>query len=111
MLTKLDERRLYTRVVTSLPVRVYCERILLTTCRSINVSVGGVCLQTNDLGLIQNNLVEVEFCVDELHTLYNVRIPCLVVRSDACGLALAFENIEKGTEELIKENSLYTFLS
>ena len=43
----------------------------------------------------------VMFDVYQTHCLYEVRIPAVVVRCDKSHIAAAFENLEKGAEELI----------
>lgn len=99
------ERRLYTRSISEVPVKVFYDNTLLARCRTINLCVGGMLICTKEIGLLENSLIQIVFDVHGNHCLYGVRIPAIVLRYEIDNTAISFENLEKGTEELL--NSIY----
>ena len=97
----LVERRLYTRIWCEVPVTAYYGDSLLLQCGTVNLSVGGLLISAKDIGLTENSLIQVVFNVEQTHSLYMNRIPAVVLRNEKNQLAVSFENLEKGTEELI----------
>ena len=106
MLTATVERRLYTRIWSEIPVKIYYGNTLLTECTTVNLSVGGLLIRTKDIGLMENSLVQVMFDLYSSHCLYEVKIPAVVLRCENSQIAAAFETLEKGTEELINARYL-----
>lgn len=103
MLNTLDipeEKRLYTRLWSRVPVKIVYGDRLLARCYTTNISVGGL-LVNSSLGFTENSLIQVIFDVDKTHCLYGVWIPAIVVRCANNQFAVSFESLEKGTEELI----------
>ena len=98
----IKETRLYTRVASSIAVAIYYNKSLIATCKAKNIGVGGILLQSKDLGLSVNSLVDVQFDVDESHHLYKAMIPAIVSRIEDGAIALSFEMLEKATEEIIQ---------
>jgi hypothetical protein len=108
MLNTLDiteEKRLYTRIWSQVPLNVIYGDALLARCYTSNLSMGGVLINAN-IGFTENSLIQIIFDVDKSHCLYEVRIPAIVVRCANNQIAASFENLEKGTEDLI--NACYT---
>lgn len=107
MLTVFDgtnELRLYTRVEARLPVSIIYNNVPIADCYTKNISVGGLFVEVHDLGLSVNSLIQVRFNVDMNNLLYNMNIPAIVKRIETDGLAVVFERIEQGAEELIQRN-------
>jgi len=103
MLNTLDiteEKRLYTRICSQVPVHIYYGDALLARCYTSNLSMGGALINAS-IGFTENSLVKIMFDVDKTHCLYEVWIPAIVTRCTNSQIALSFENLEKGTEELI----------
>ena len=96
------ERRLYTRLEKRIPVNVYYNSHCICHCYTANISVGGVLLDIDDLGLTENSLVEITFGVKPWHSLHEVRIPAIVVWRTEAQLAISFETLQKDTEELLQ---------
>ena len=101
MLTAIVERRLYTRVCREVPVNIYYADKLLGECKTINIGVGGVLIKIGDIGLMENSLIQVKFVTLSTHSLFGLKIPAVVKRCEKNNIAVSFENLEKGTEELI----------
>jgi hypothetical protein len=101
MLTATVERRVYTRLKSEVPVNIYYGDSLLVHCNTVNFSVGGIVIKTKDIGLLENSLIEIMFDIYSAHSLFEVRIPAIVLRCEKEQIAASFENLEKGTEELI----------
>ena len=99
----INEKRLYTRVQSNLSVLVYYNKRLISTCTCKNISIGGMVLESEDLGLSVNSLIDIKFDVDEKYQLYNVIIPAIVKRIGNGQIALAFEMLEKATEQIIQQ--------
>ena len=99
-----DERRLYTRTPINLRVLIYYNDKLIGKKRTINISVGGALIESEDLGLPINSLAEIEFEVDENHPLKEIRLPVVVKRVTSNNIAISFEVLDKATEQLILEN-------
>lgn len=95
------ERRLYTRVTTVLPVKIFYNDVFLDRRNSINLSVGGVLIETGDIVFTDNSLIQVKFDLEESSYLNQVMIPAIVCRSDNNKVAVAFERLEKGIEDYI----------
>jgi len=60
-------------------------------------------LETEDLGLSINSLIEIKFDVNDSHQLHNVILPAIVKRIEKGKIALAFEMLEKATEQIIRQ--------
>jgi len=58
-------------------------------------------LETEDLGLSVNSLIEIKFDVNDTYQLHNVMLPAIVKRIEKGKMALAFEMLEKATEQII----------
>ena len=99
----INENRLYTRVQGNLSVFVYYNDRLISTCPCIDISIGGIKLETEDLGLSVNSLVEIRFDVDDTYQLNDVILPAIVKRISQGQIALAFEMLEKATEQIIQQ--------
>lgn len=111
MLNTLDineEKRLYTRIWSKAPVKIVYGDTMIARCYTVNLSVGGALINTS-LGFTENSLIQVIFDVDIAHCLYGVRIPAIVVRSENNQIAVSFESLEKGTEELISACYVSTY--
>ena len=68
-------------------------------------------IETNDIGLMLNSLVDIIIDVPVEFCLYKKKIPAVVTRCEPGNIAISFEKLEKGTETLLTEtcdNSLYT---
>jgi len=99
----IKEKRLYTRVTGTISVAVYYNKSQIATCRAKNIGVGGLLLETKDLGLSVNSLVDIQFDTDESHQLYKIMIPAIVSRIEDGAIALTFEMLEKATEQIIQQ--------
>jgi len=99
----INEKRLYTRVQGNLSVNVYYNDRLIATCPCIDLSIGGIALESVDLGLSVNSLVEIKFDVDDSYQLYDVIFPAIVKRVGDGKIALSFEMLEKATEQIIQQ--------
>ena len=99
----INEKRLYTRVTSNIAVSIYYNKSLIATCRATNIGVGGILLESNDLGLSVNSLVNIRFEVGENQYLCNKFIPAIVNRIEGNTLALSFEMLDKGTEQIIQQ--------
>ena len=106
MLTAPLERRLYTRIWCELPIKIYYGDTLLTECKTSNLSVGGLLIRTKDIGLMENSLIQIMFDIYSSHCLHEVKLPVVVLRCEKNQIAVAFETLEKGTEELISARYL-----
>jgi len=60
-------------------------------------------LESEDLGLSVNSLIDIKFDVDDNYQLYNVTIPAIVKRVGNGKIAVAFEMLEKATEQIIQK--------
>jgi hypothetical protein len=99
-----EEKRLYTRFKKRVPASIHYNGHCISRCFTLNISIGGALLGVQDLGLTQNSLVEFTFSVNQWHSLYEVRIPAIVVWRDDIQLALSFETIRKDAEELMQDH-------
>lgn len=106
MLIATVERRLYTRVDSKFPIKIYYGYTLLTKCMTVNLSVGGLLIETKDIGLMENSLVQVMFDMSSDHCLYEIKIPVVVLRCEKNRVAVGFETLEKGIEDLINARYL-----
>lgn len=97
-----SEARLYTRVTQDAPVSIYYNGQLIGKRYLRNISMGGILIKTEDLGLSAYSLVEVELSTPEDSSLTTLRIPGVVNRINATEIAIEFENLEKGIEQIIK---------
>jgi hypothetical protein len=70
---------------------------------SKNISVGGILIITEDLGLPAYALVEIELNIPEDVTYGTLRIPGVVNRVNSGEIAIAFETLDKGAEIIIKK--------
>jgi len=104
MLNTAVEKRLYTRIRNRLPVKIYYGDVFLEKSYTINLSVGGLLIKTENIGLTENSLIQIMFDLDSTHCLYRVMIPAVVRRSDPEKIAVAFENLEKGIEEFLYDS-------
>jgi hypothetical protein len=104
MLTVFDgmkESRLYTRVEARIPVSIIYNNVPIADCFTRNISVGGLFVEVHELGLSINSLIEIRFNVDTNHLLFRTNVPAIVKRIEAEGIAVVFERIEQGAEDLI----------
>lgn len=101
MLNLAEEKRLYTRIRTEAAVNIYYGGFMLARCKTINLCVGGVLIHVKEVGLTENSLIQIMFDVASTHCLFEVRIPAIVLRCANNQIAASFEELEKGTEELI----------
>ena len=97
------ESRLYTRVNNDIPVVIYYNGQLICKRLSKNISVGGILIKTEDLGLPAYALVDVELKVPGESTPSVIRIPGVVNRVNHEELAITFEALDKGAELVIKK--------
>lgn len=97
------ESRLYTRVAHDIPVAIYYNGQLIGRRISRNISVGGILIRTEDLGLSAYALVEIELEVPEKLKQSTLRIPGVVNRINHEEIAISFEALDKGTELVIKK--------
>lgn len=95
------ERRLYTRVVNRVPVTIFYDGSQVAQRRLVNLSVGGLLIETEDLGLYLHSLIAVRFDVEELYHPRDLSLPAIVRWFNERYLAASFEQLEKGTEEII----------
>ena len=100
-----QERRLYTRSWYCIPVNIFYNDTFLNRYYTLNLSVGGMLIEAYDLGLTENALVHVNFEVNRSQLLFGVKLPAVVLRCSSRHVAVSFEVLEKGTEELL--NSIY----
>lgn len=98
----IRESRLFTRVKYDKPVSIYYNGNLIGTRNAGNISVGGVLVITEDLGLSAYALVEIELVTKNKLSHPMLRIPGIVNRVNDSELAIEFEVLEKETEVLIK---------
>ncbi len=98
----INESRLYTRVNARLPLSIYYNNMPIASQFTRNICVGGVFIDARDLGLSVNSLIKIRFVIEETHNLYDNSIPAVVKRIEANGIAVAFELIDKGIEELVQ---------
>lgn len=61
-------------------------------------------MDVQDLGLVENALVEVIFGVNQWHALFDIKIPAIVVWRNETQIALSFEMLRKETEELMQDH-------
>lgn len=106
MFGKVYDRRLYTRSWCRVYISVYYNDTFLKRCYTFNLSVGGMLIDACEMGLPENTLIQISFEVDNAHCLFGVRIPAVVLRNDDHFIAVSFETLEKGTEELLSSNYL-----
>ena len=100
----MKESRLYTRVEARIPVSIIYNNVPIADSFTKNISVGGLFVEVHELGLSVNSLIEIRFKVDSNHLLFKTNIPAIVKRIEADGIAVVFERIEKGAEELVQNN-------
>ena len=103
-LVSQGERRLYTRLEKRVPTSIYYNGHCVSRCTTSNISVGGALLDDQDLGLTENALVEITFGVNKWHTLYEIKIPAVVVWRNESQIAVSFELLRKDTEELMQDH-------
>lgn len=103
-LVSTSERRLYTRLNKRIPVSIHYNNLCVSRCSTNNISVGGALLDVQDLGLIENALIEISFGVNQWHALYGVKIPAIVVWRNETQIAVSFEMLRKDTEELMRDH-------
>lgn len=99
----IKEQRLYTRVSSQITLQLYYNNKLVATCNVVNIGVGGVLVESGEIGLSVNSLIQIQFVVNEGHSLYQLRLPAIVKRIENNKIAIAFEMLEKATEEIIKQ--------
>lgn len=99
-----DERRLYTRTQTSIGVFIYYNQKLIAHRRTLNISVGGALIESEELGLPINSLIDMMFDVDNDHPLKDILFPVVVKRVSNKSFAVSFEVLDRATEALIQEN-------
>lgn len=97
----IDEKRLYTRTLTDVSVFIYYTHKLIAKRQAINISVGGALIQSDDLGLPVNSLIDLMFEVDIDHPLKDFLFPVVVKRITDENFAVSFEVLDKATEALI----------
>lgn len=100
-----EQRRLYTRFLKRIPIRVHYNGHCVSRCFTSNVSIGGALLDAQELGFIENALVEITFGVNPWHALHDVRIPAIVVWRNETQIAVSFEALLKDTEELMLDHA------
>lgn len=61
-------------------------------------------LDVQDLGLLENALVEITFGVNQWHALFDIRIPAIVVWRNETQIAVSLEMLRKDTEELMQDH-------
>ena len=98
----IEERRLYTRVNRIIPISIFYDLRLIAFRQTVNISVGGILINTEDLGLVDGMLVEVELDINNSVGMSNVRIPAVVNWSSENRLALAFELLDKKMEPIVR---------
>ena len=98
------ERRLYTRLTKSVPVSIRYNGHCVSRCLTNNICIGGALLDVQDLGLLENALVEITFGVNQWHALFDIRIPAIVVWRNETQIAVSLEMLRKDTEELMQDH-------
>lgn len=97
------ESRLYTRVTYNVLVSIFYNGQLIGKRIARNISVGGVLVETDDLGLPLNSLVEIEITAPNNTSLSVVRTPGVVNRAGRECIAIEFERLDKDVEDIIKK--------
>jgi len=97
-----NEARLYTRIDHKIPVAIFYNGQLIGQRFSSNIGVGGILINTDDLGLPVNALVEIELIVPDDFMQSRIRIPGVVNRVGKADIAIEFERLDKAAEAIIK---------
>lgn len=97
------EARLYTRAIYDVPISIIYNGQLIGKRFTRNICIGGVLVQTDDLGLLLNALVEIEITAPNITSQPAVRIPGVVNRIGKDCIAIEFERLDKDAEEIIKK--------
>ena len=98
----IRESRLFTRVNYNKPISIYYNGNLIGKRNAGNISVGGILIQTEDLGLSAYALVEIELVAPTKFSQTTLRIPGVVNRVNDSEIAIEFETLAKETEVIIK---------
>lgn len=96
------EKRLDARVNQLISVDIYYNGQFIATKQSKNLSIGGMLIETEDLGLSIYSLIELEIEIPKPEPIV-VRIPAIVKRISDSSIAVTFESIEPINNPLLKE--------
>lgn len=96
------ERRSSVRKPVGFRVSLYYDRLGLLSCKTCNLSIEGMLLDTGRVRLTENTHVEI--VLTHLMQDYNdpIRLLAHVSRVDECFAALTFQNLEIGTFRRLK---------